>query len=63
MLKLFDQTIKPILLYGCDVWGFKDIEILERVHTAFLRKILSLKKCIPLYMLYGEVATEISSRM
>ena len=22
MYKLFDKMIKPILLYGCEVWGF-----------------------------------------
>jgi hypothetical protein len=28
-LDLFDQIIKPILLYGCDVWGFSKNEIIS----------------------------------
>jgi hypothetical protein len=31
-LDLFDKIIKPILLYGCEVWGFSKNEIIERVH-------------------------------
>jgi hypothetical protein len=30
-LDLFDKIIKPILLYGCEVWGFLKNEIIERV--------------------------------
>jgi hypothetical protein len=30
-LDLFDKMIKPILLYGCEVWGFGKNEVLERV--------------------------------
>lgn len=53
-LKLFDQTIVPILLYNCEVWGFENLDIIERVQTDFLRKITNSKKSTPLYMLYGE---------
>jgi hypothetical protein len=34
-LDLFDKMIKPILLYGCEVWGFGKNEVLERVHFTF----------------------------
>jgi hypothetical protein len=30
-LDLFDKMIKPILLYGCEVWGFGKNEVLEQV--------------------------------
>ena len=33
LLDLFDKMIKPILLYGCEVWGFSNNDIF-------------LKKCI-----------------
>ena len=29
MLDLFDKMIMPILLYGCEIWGFEDIEAVE----------------------------------
>ena len=42
--KLFDQTIVPILTYGNEVFGFENIQILERLHTEFLRTITKTKK-------------------
>ncbi|KAK6166223.1 hypothetical protein SNE40_022972 [Patella caerulea] len=53
-LKLFDHTILPILLYGCEIWGFGDLSPIETIHNQFLRNILKVKKSTPLYMLYGE---------
>ena len=32
-LEIFDHTIVPILLYGCEVWGFENTDIIE-----FLKK-------------------------
>ena len=30
-IELFNKTIKPILLYGCEIWGFGDLRVLEQV--------------------------------
>lgn len=30
-IDLFNKTIKPILLYGCELWGIGNIETIERV--------------------------------
>ena len=35
MLELFDKSVVPILLYGCEVWGFENIDIIERIHLKF----------------------------
>lgn len=53
-IDLFKKLIKPILLYGCEIWGFGNLEILERVQLKFLKMILNLKKSTPSYMVYGE---------
>ena len=37
LLGLFDKMIKPILLYGCEVWGFSNNDILEKIHLKFVR--------------------------
>ena len=54
-LKLFDSTVLPILTYGCEIWGFENLEILERIHAEFLRNITKARKSTPHYMLYAEL--------
>ena len=54
-LKLFDHTVLPILTYACEIWGFENLEMLEKIHTEFLRKITKCRKSTPLYMLYAEL--------
>ena len=54
-LDLFDKIIKPILLYGCEVWGFSKNEIIERVHLRFCKLLLNFKTSTPSYMVYGEL--------
>jgi len=46
--------VKPILLYGCETWGFGNIDMLERVQLIFLKYILGLKASTPNAMVYGE---------
>ena len=41
-LDLFDKMVKPILLYGCEVWGFSNNDIIEKVHS-----LLHLKSSTP----------------
>ena len=54
-LKLFDHTVLPTMTYSCEVFGFENIQILERIHNEFLRKITKTKKSTPLFMLYAEL--------
>ena len=53
-IDLFDKMIKPILLYGSEIHGFGNIDILERVQLKFLKYILNLKASTPSFMVYGE---------
>jgi hypothetical protein len=39
-LDIFDKTVKPILLYGCETWGFGKNDINERVHLKFCKLLL-----------------------
>ena len=55
ILQLFDNTISPILTYSAEVWGNENLEIIEKIHTDFLRKISKLRKSTPKYMLYSEL--------
>ena len=55
LLSLFDKMVKPILLYGCEIWGFGNNDVLEKVHLKFCKMILNLKTSTPNYMIYGEL--------
>ena len=55
-LELFDKMVKPILLYGSEIWGFsKYIEYLEKRQLRFCKLLLKLKSSTPYYMIYGEL--------
>jgi hypothetical protein len=55
LLDIFDKMIKPILLYGCKVWGFSNNDILEKIHLKFCKNLLNLKTSTPSYMVYGKL--------
>lgn len=54
-VELFNKMIKPILLYGCELWGFGNLDVIDRVQLKFFKQILNLKKSTPSYMVYGEL--------
>ena len=35
-LDLFDKILKPILLYGCEIWGFSNLDTIE-LHLKFCK--------------------------
>ena len=41
-LELFDSLIMPMLLYGCENWGFENITMIEKIHLKYLKYILGL---------------------
>jgi len=52
--ELFDQLCIPILLYGCEVWGFQNIDQVEIFYRKFLKNILRVNKKTANCMVYGE---------
>jgi len=66
--QLFDSMVKPILLFSCEVWGYENISVLEKVHLKFCKYMLGLNRSTPNIMVYGETGRfplylEISKRM
>ena len=53
-IELFDKLVKPILLYGSEVWGFGTLDVLERTKLKILKFILNMKSSTPDFMVYGE---------
>ena len=54
-LDLYDKLIIPIMLYGCEVWGYENNQQLLVTCNSFLKRILKLNKSTPTCMLYGEI--------
>ena len=52
---LFDKTIVSIITYGCEVWGFTNIELIEKLQLKFIKMLLHLKQSTPSMMIYGEL--------
>jgi hypothetical protein len=53
-LHMFDTLVTPILLYGCEVWGYETHSLIEKLHLRFLKLLLHLRKSTPNCMVYGE---------
>ena len=54
VLDLFDKMILPILLYGCEIWGFENLESIEVFYRKFLKYILKVNSQTANCMVYGE---------
>lgn len=54
-LDLFDKMLQPILLYGCEVWGFSNLSLIEKLHLKFCKYILKVHSKTPNCMVYGEL--------
>ena len=55
MLKLVVSCVAPILLYRCEVWGYENTDIIEKVHTKFCKFIFGVSKCSHNMLIYGEL--------
>ena len=56
-LHLFDSMITPILLYGTEVWGCENVDIIDQFYSKFCKSMLDVKQTTPSVMIYGELGT------
>ena len=54
VLELFDQTVLPVLIYGCEVWGFSNLELIETFYRKFLKRVLAIGYTTQNGFVYGE---------
>ena len=53
--KVFDMKIKPVLLYGSEVWGLKRLDSIEKVHLLACKQFLGVPIMTPNKMVYGDL--------
>lgn len=54
-IDMVDKFIKPILLYGCEVWGFHNTYLFEKLHLQFCDSYIELESLNT--KLYGKWGT------
>ena len=54
-LSLFDTYVECVLNYAGEVWGLYKSVAIERVHLAYLKRCLYVKKSTPNMMIYSEL--------
>ena len=52
-LKLLDSLVEPII--HSEVWGFENIQIIEKIHLKVCKIILNVRLTTPDYMVNGEL--------
>jgi hypothetical protein len=53
-IELFNALVRPIITYGCEIWGYSCLDIIESLHLEYLKYILRMKKTTPDCFVYGE---------
>ena len=51
---IFDCLIKPVLTYGCAVWGSGNIAEIEKCHLQFMKQTLKVKMTTNSCVVYAE---------
>lgn len=57
-ITMFDYLIKSVLMYGAEIWGWKEYEEIERVQEKYLRWILGVDMNTPGYIVREETKRE-----
>ena len=48
-IDLFEKMVAPIFLYGCEVWGYGNVEPLEVFFRKFIKRVLGIDRSTPNY--------------
>ena len=53
-IEMFQKTVKPILLYACEICWHENVDMLEQSRLKFLKSILNFKMSTSNCIVYGE---------
>jgi hypothetical protein len=56
-LDLFGRLVVPILLYGCEIWGFENVAIIEKLQLKFLKYVLGVRPSTSTCMVLGKTGS------
>ena len=54
-LNLFHSMVTPILLYGCEAWGNKNFDVIEKLYIRYCKYVAHLKTSTLTCMVRGEL--------
>ena len=54
-IQLFNIIVAPIVNYGCEIWGSRKADPIEKFHRSFLKYVLRVKSSTPNCFVYGEL--------
>jgi hypothetical protein len=54
-LELFEKCVHPILLYGCEIWAYENMDVVTKLQLRFLKLLLGVKVSTPTCMVLGEL--------
>ena len=53
--KIYDAQVLPMLMYGAEIWGFQEYEVLEKVHLFACKRFLHVGLQTPNKMVLGDL--------
>ena len=53
-IHMINTIVKPILLYGCEIFCYENVKMLESFYVQCLKRILCVKNTTPSFMVYAE---------
>ena len=53
-IHILNTIVKPILLYGCEIFCYDNVKMLETFYVQCIKRILCVKMSTPSYMVYAE---------
>lgn len=54
-MTLFEALVEGVLMYGAEIWGWREYEELERIQDKYIKWTLKLAKTTPSYVIHLEV--------